>query len=87
MQLFTHDSFTVVTTPITHSLCGPISYTATFDSQAVDATTLPPVAYDETTRSFEIYSEDLSLIGLRDIEVSASLTNFGVIVTAAPETT
>ena len=81
-----HDSYTVTTTPLVgHKLCGPITYTATFEGAIVDVKTIPPVGYDSDLRTFFMYSEDISLIGTRKVTVSAKLTNYSIIVTAAPE--
>ena len=35
-----HDPFTIVTSPITHTLCGDLYYTATFNGDVADLTTL-----------------------------------------------
>ena len=36
---FTHDPFIIVTSPITHSMCGGLTYTATFNGSAISTTT------------------------------------------------
>ena len=62
---FTHDPFTVVTTPIAHSLCGSLSYTSTFMATLIDPATDPmvdpavdPIGYDQLNRRHTIYSEN-----------------------------
>jgi len=60
---------------------------ATFRGSVADSTTLPPVAYDSSTNTFQIYSEDLSLIGTHTIKVSAKLTTYPVIIVASPLST
>ena len=74
---FTHDPFLIVTTPIpNHGLCGPLTYTATFEGATIDTTTKPPMAYDTATRTFDIYSEDFALLGDRTFTVAAYLTEY-----------
>ena len=84
---FEHTAFDIVTTPITHTLCGGLTYTATFESTTIDTTTKPPMAYDTATRTFTIYSEDFDLLGMRSIAVEAYLTGYAITTTAAPVTT
>lgn len=57
-----------MTTPITHTLCGSLSYTATFNTASIDPST-EPMSYDMSTRTFAIYSEDYALLGDNTIEV------------------
>ena len=45
------------------------------------------MAYDTASRTFTIYSEDVSLAGTRSITVEASLMNYSIIRTTAPVTT
>ena len=59
---FTHDAFQVMTSPFEHDLCGKVDYLATFDGSTVTEVTTP-VRYDSSILTFEIYSEDLELIG------------------------
>jgi hypothetical protein len=42
-----HSAFTINTMPVEHSLCGAISYSATFNGAAVDG---DPLSYDPSTR-------------------------------------
>lgn len=42
------------------------------------------MTYDAGMNTFAIYSEDYSLLGLRDISVDAFLTNYVIIVAPAP---
>ena len=83
-SLMTHTAWIVTTTPITHTLCGAITYTATFEGSPVSTTTISTVGvtYSSATRTFAIYSENLSLIGNnRAVTVSASLTSYSTITT------
>jgi len=41
--------------------------------------------YDTSKREFNIYSEQISLIGLRQLTIKAHLTQYPVIVTSKPE--
>ena len=43
------------------------------------------MAYDTRTQTFEIYSEDFTLIGDKTITVAAFLTNYPVMKTATPD--
>ena len=60
--IWTHTPFTINTTPNPHTLCGDLTYEATFMGTALDTNT-SPVSYDTATRSYAIYSEDFGLIG------------------------
>ena len=52
-QTFTHDVFTVATSPISHTLCGSITTTASFDGSPISlGSSYPPIAYDEVGREF-----------------------------------
>ena len=44
-----HPEFTINTSPIVHSLCGPIAYSATFNGVEVDS---DPLSYASSTRKF-----------------------------------
>ena len=84
---FTHTPFDIVTLPFQHSMCGGLTYTATFNGSPIDTTTKAAVgmAYDTATQTFDIYSEDFALLGTRTITVAASLTTYPVTVTATPD--
>ena len=83
---FVHNAFDLVTSPITHSLCGSsLAYTAIFNNVVIDTSTKPPMAYDSATRTFDIYSEDFDLLGTRTIKVAAYLTSYPVIKTSTPD--
>ena len=72
---FTHDPVTIDTQPITHSLCGAISYTSTFMTTGIDGIlpmddiTVNPVGYDPVNLRFTVYSEDFVLLGSQDLTV------------------
>ena len=79
-QVVTHEEFLVQTQPFQHSLCGKASCSATFEGQEVDENTpLPPVRYIPSTRTFEIYSEDFNLIGVRFAEIFGYLEEYPII--------
>ena len=40
--------------------------------------------YDTSTRTFDVYSEDLSLVGLRSIEVQAFFKDYVTVTSSAP---
>ena len=71
IQIVSHSPYSVTTTPIVHTLCGSVTYAATFKGAVADSTTLPPVAYDASINTFKMYSEDLALIGTHTVTVSA----------------
>ena len=54
-----------------HSLCGDITYTATFMNNNIDGINpladpiVDAVGYDASSRTFTVYSEDLTLIGAK----------------------
>lgn len=83
---FSHTPFQVTTLPVQHSLCGGLTYEATFETAPIN-TVSTLVTFDSATNTFSLYSEDYALLGLRDITVGAYLTNYPSIVTAAPEAT
>ena len=63
-----------MTVPITHTLCGAITYAGEFNGKPVDG---DPLAYDATTRIFTADSDDQNLIGnTYDYSVVATLTTF-----------
>jgi hypothetical protein len=72
---FSHDPFTVTTSPTQHDLCGTISYEATFDGAAITSDS-SPVAYSGQDLAFTIWSEDVSFIGTHAITVRAFLTEY-----------
>ena len=75
-SIITHSAWSYSTTPIAHTLCGTISYTATFEGSSVDTTTISSrnVVYNSNIRTIGIYSENFALIGTRTVTVSADLT-------------
>ena len=77
----THDAWTYQTQPMTHQMCGTISYSATFEGIVADEFTFSSLVYHQTNRTFGIYSEDMGLIGSRTIELQAYLTDYPTIKT------
>lgn len=53
-----------MTQPIQHDLCGKLVYDATFEGEILDLETRP-MFYDVETEVFNLYAEDLELIGIR----------------------
>ena len=78
--ILTHQAWSYTTTPIAHTLCGSIHYTATFEGNVADETTAQKITYSSDNRTFSMYSEDLDLIGFRTVTVSAFLTDYSMIV-------
>ena len=72
---FNHDPVTIETHPISHSLCGLITYTSTFETNGIDGIlplddlTQDPVGYDPANLKFTVYSEDFGLLGPKDLTV------------------
>ena len=58
-----HEAFTVDFSPEIHSLCGALSYSATFDAGAVTSAS-KPFAYFDDQLEIVLESEDETLIGL-----------------------
>ena len=73
---FSHDPYSITTKPIVHNLCGQIAYEAYFDGNILNGITSLPMIYDSKTGEFQIYSEDLSMIGLKTITLKASLEEY-----------
>ena len=84
---FTHDPFIIVTSPITHSMCGGLTYTATFNGSAISTTTKASkvMAYDTSSLTFDIYSENFALLGDRTFTVAAYLTNYPDTASSKPD--
>jgi len=59
---FTHDPFTLVINPSAHDLCGTLTYITTFDGNSINDVS-EPLGYHATNRTFDLYSEDMSLVG------------------------
>jgi len=75
-KTFTHAAFQLVTTPISHSLCGGITVTAKYDNNVI-TTGEPVLSYDASTRTFTADSDDATLIGgTKSFSITAQLTNY-----------
>ena len=73
---FSHDPFVVTTTPLVgHSLCGDVHYHVWFEGTLVTDSSRP-LKYDTFTRSFDFYSEDMNLVGIRTIEVQGYFKDY-----------
>ena len=82
-----HDPFDISTSPIiAHTLCGGLTYEATFMNIAVDTGT-EPMKYDTASRTYSFYSEDFGLIGAQTFTLEAHLTNYPVTATAVKAVT
>ena len=66
-----------MTSPTSHTLCGELTYEATFMDSSIDESS-DPMSYDEVTKTFTIYSEDMTLIGLQTFTLEAHLTDYPV---------
>ena len=53
-----HAEFLVNTVPITHTLCGALTYSATYDSNPINSPTDQPLGYNPATREFTAESID-----------------------------
>ena len=84
---FTHDPFSIVTFPITHSMCGGLTYTATFNGSSITTSSKLSngMSYDTSSLTFDIYSENFALLGDRTITVAAYLTNYPVTGSSKPD--
>ena len=82
-----HDPFTIVTSPITHSMCGGLTYTATFNGSSITTTTKLSngMAYNTSSLTFDTYSENFALLGDRTFTVAAYLTNYPVACSSKPD--
>ena len=82
---FSHTAFTVVTTPISHTLCGDLVYTSTFMSAAITSASTP-VSYSASTLTHTVYSEDITLKGTSQLyTVKAAFVNYPSITSSAPD--
>ena len=60
----------VKTLPISHTLCGDLTYSSTFMTQPItdlapyDDVMADPVGYDSVAREHSVYSEDFGLLGI-----------------------
>ena len=72
---FQHSAFTISTSPVTHTLCGAVDYTATFDGTTIDAGTVPPAGYDSATRTLSVFYDQLDLVGLRSVAITGFLAD------------
>ena len=72
---WSHETYNLVTSPIDHNLCGPITYKAFFMDDLIDSSS-NPLSYDSQSNRFTFYSEDLSLIGKHRITVRAELQDY-----------
>ena len=77
-----HPEFVLVTNPISHTLCGGFTYSATFMNSVTDLST-DPMNYDSLTRTYTFYSEDFGLIGSQPFTLEAHLTDYPVTKTVA----
>ena len=61
---FTHQEFKIQTVPISHELCGGLTYTSTFNGLAINANSAWPVKYNGSSLQHSVYSEDTSLLNM-----------------------
>ena len=58
-----------------YDICGPTRYSAIFLDQVLSATTVP-LAYNQETKTFVLYTEDPNLIGIHNLVVEAYFENY-----------
>ena len=68
-----YDELVIETVPIEHSLCGALTYEATFMGGSISAGSTP-VSHDDSLRSFTIFTDDPAFKGSQEYTVSAYLT-------------
>ena len=61
---FTHQEFKIQTVPISHELCGGLTYTSTFNGLAINSSSAWPVKYNGSSLQHSVYSEDTSLLNM-----------------------
>ena len=75
-----HAEYLVNTVPITHTLCGALTYSATYDSNPINSPTDQPLGYNPATREFTAESTDLTLdMMTKDYTVRAEFTNYPLV--------
>ena len=75
---FIHDNFVISAEPEVISLCGSLTYSTIFDGSFI--------SYTASEQKFEIYSEDISLIGSQEITIYASLEDHPSVVSVSEKT-
>ena len=80
-----HSAFIIETSPNTHTLCGEITYEATFMGSTVD-TDSSPMKYDTSSRQFTFFSDDVNLVGTHDFSITAHLSSYPAMKTNRPVT-
>ena len=71
-----HSEYKIVTSPLSHTLCGSLTYVSKFNDEIINEFSESPMAYDATTQTFTIYSENFELIGTHSITLAAHLTQY-----------
>ena len=61
MTFAPHAEYIVNTVPITHTLCGTLDYTSTYDGSPINSPTDQPLGYNPASREFIANSEDPGL--------------------------
>ena len=67
-----------------HSLCGAIDYEVLFDGSQINETSMPLNYNAIAPRTFELYEEDFSLLGLHTIAVRGYLREYTSVSSALP---
>ena len=73
--IWTHIPFTLSPDPIATSLCGPLTYTATFNGFEINESSVP-LRYDSTMNQFGIFSNDFNMLGDHVYTLKASLEQY-----------
>ena len=80
---FAHSPYSVTTSPIPHNYCGDVHYQVWLDSELLSISSLP-MAYNTISRTFEIYSEDLDLVGEHSITIQAHFADYPTLKSLDP---
>ena len=80
---FDHVEFAVVTS-LPAELCGRVRYEAFLDGDLLPFTFAEPMSYDENTRTFSVFTDDLDFVGTKVIEIKASLIDYPQITSTLP---
>ena len=76
-KVVTHDAYAIRTSPITHSLCNSITYSASWTGTPTELTkTTSPMKYDPLKRRVTIRSNDANLVGEYTIFINAHITGW-----------
>ena len=78
-----HEPFFATSQTIDASLCGSLTYTATFGGQELSIDTTP-MSYNTDRMEFSLFTDDASLVGQQTITLSAHLTEYPTVSSDEP---